>query len=290
MDNCGRGGVGPRGSRHDGMGAGCPAPGSERGHGPARRSRALWLTGTRPSTPGGVRTVANPVDARSKLTLPGIELDLLAMTRAAVLARPEWIPACRRQPSWVRGHWDEVPPVGRLQSGLVGAPHRATAGRFLRHPGLQTVHRGGMVIANPASTVVDLVRFLERDEAAAGRRAALQQRAVTIAQLQAARARLGRLHRRSAQLDEVTALLVEGTPLRSPSTGSSPCSGRRASRDGGRIVSSASVGGGTSSTWRSPVHGLPSKSTAGSPVTGWPSSGTGDDRTDLVAAGSTILR
>lgn len=143
------------------------------------------------------------------VALPGTSPDLATLTRAAVLGRPALVPTGLSSATLLGpGPWDEVALVG--DPWLVGDDDRVTAARFLRHPGLQTVRREGIVLASPASTVVDLLRFLDHGQAERVGRAALQQRVVSIALLQQARARLGR-HHGVRQLDAVIRVLVEGT-------------------------------------------------------------------------------
>lgn len=143
------------------------------------------------------------------LALPGKELDLATLTRAAVLARPASIPTGLSSAAFLgSGPWDGVAPVG--EPWLVSPRDRTLKARCIRHPGISTVKREGLIVASPASTVVDLLRFLRRHEADQVARAALQRRIVDLELLQSARARLGRLHG-VQQLDAVIAELVEGT-------------------------------------------------------------------------------
>jgi very-short-patch-repair endonuclease len=146
---------------------------------------------------------------RQVVALPATQLDLAVLTRAAVMARPDSIPtglsaAALHGPS----PWDEVPLVG--DPWLVGRPDRSLRARFVTHIGIGTVKRSGLVVADPASTVIDLLRFLSAPDAARVGRAALQRRVVTLDLLVAAHARLAGL-RGVGQLAVVIAELVEGT-------------------------------------------------------------------------------
>lgn len=143
------------------------------------------------------------------VALPGMELDLARRTRAAVLARPDTVPTGLAAAALLgAGPWDEVPMTG--DPWLVGRADRSLAARFVTHPGLPTVRRGGMVVAEPGAAVVDLLRFLDWPEATRVGRAALQRRVVTLEQLAIAHARLSGL-RGVRQLQAVIAELVEGT-------------------------------------------------------------------------------
>lgn len=143
------------------------------------------------------------------VALPGMELDLARRTRAAVLARPDTVPTGLAAAALLgSGPWDEVPVTG--DPWLVGRADRALAARFVTHPGLPTVRRAGMVVAEPGAAVVDLLRFLDWPEATRVGRAALQRRVVTLEQLTIAQARLSGL-RGVRQLQAVIAELVEGT-------------------------------------------------------------------------------
>ena len=72
------------------------------------------------------------------------------------------------------------------------------------------VRREGLVVADQAVTVVDLLRFLPRADAARVGRAALQQRTVTLLDLELARVRLGGF-KGMHQLWDVISELREGT-------------------------------------------------------------------------------
>lgn len=143
------------------------------------------------------------------LGLPGKDLDLATLTRAAVLARPAAIPTGLSSAALLgSGPWDGIPLIG--EPWLVSPPDRTLRARCVRYPGLSTVMREGLIVASPASTVIDLLRFLRGHEAVQVGRAALQRRVVTLDLLHSARARLGRVHGLH-QLDVVIAELVEGT-------------------------------------------------------------------------------
>ncbi len=143
------------------------------------------------------------------LALPGTELDLVALTRAAVLARPAAIPTGLSAAVLIGdGPWDEVPPIG--SPWLVGERERALDARVLRHPDIRTVKRAGLVIAHPAYAVVDLIRVLSSDVAVAVGRSALQRRTVSVDFLTERRAVLGRLAG-AGQLGRVIEELREGT-------------------------------------------------------------------------------
>ncbi len=143
------------------------------------------------------------------LALPGKEMDLAALTRAAVLARPTAVPTgLSAAVLHGAGPWDGIAAYG--DPWLVCPPDRTLAARCIRHPGLRTVTREGIAVASPACTVIDLIRFLRRHEAEQVGRAALQRRVVTLDALHLARARLSRLHGAN-QLQEVIEALAEGT-------------------------------------------------------------------------------
>lgn len=143
------------------------------------------------------------------IALPGTELDLAALTRAAVLARPAAIPTGLSAAVVLgAGPWDEVPQVGA--PWLVGQRERTLDARVFRHPGIKTVRRAGLIVAHPAYAVVDLLRFLEPQAAAAVGRSALQRRCVTLDFLAERRADLGRLAG-ARQLGLVLDQLYEGT-------------------------------------------------------------------------------
>jgi len=143
------------------------------------------------------------------IALPGTQLDLAALTRAAVLARPAAIPAGLSAAVVLgEGPWDEVPQVGA--PWLVGDRERALDARVFQHPGIKTVKRAGLVLSHPAYAVVDLLRFLDPQGAAAVGRAAVQRRTVTLDFLAERRAALGRLAG-ARQLGLVIEQLHEGT-------------------------------------------------------------------------------
>ena len=146
---------------------------------------------------------------RHVVALPGIELDLATRSRAAVMARPDTIPTGLSSAALLGdGPWQEVPLQG--DPWLVGRADRALAARFVSHPGLGTVKRSGLVIADPASTVVDLLRFLVLSDAVRVGRSAVQQRVLSVDQLIVIHARLTGL-RGVRQLHTVITELVEGT-------------------------------------------------------------------------------
>lgn len=143
------------------------------------------------------------------IALPGTHLDLATLTRAAVLARPTAIPAGLSSAALLGdGPWDEVPRIG--PPWLVCERERALDARVFRHPGIRTVTCAGLVVAHPAYVVVDLLRFLDHDAAAAVGRSALQRRTATLDFLAERRAALGRLAG-ARQLGLVIEELYEGT-------------------------------------------------------------------------------
>jgi very-short-patch-repair endonuclease len=143
------------------------------------------------------------------VALPGTELDLVAMTRAAVLARPDLTPTGLSAAALLgTGPWDAVPLVG--DPWLVGRPSRTLRARYVSHPGLRTTWRQGVLTATPAEAVVDLLRHLDLTVAIQVGRAALQQRVVTLDQLVSAHERLTGLHG-VRQLATVIKDLAEGT-------------------------------------------------------------------------------
>ena len=149
-----------------------------------------------------------PVNSRV-VALPGTELGLAALTRAAVLARPDLVPtglsaAVLHGP----GPWDVVSLTG--DPWLVGRPSRTMPARYVSHPGLRTVWREGILTATPAEAVVDLLRFLDPTMAGQVGRAALQQQVVTLDQLVTAHERMSGLHG-MRQLASVVIDLAEGT-------------------------------------------------------------------------------
>lgn len=149
-----------------------------------------------------------PINPRV-VSLPLLTPDLAVQTRAALMARPDTVPTGLSSATFLgRGPWDEVPLLG--EPWLIGAADRSLTARFITHPEAGTVRREGLIVADPATTVVDLLRFLPRADAARVGRAALQQRTVSVQDLELARVALSRL-KGVLQLWDVICELREGT-------------------------------------------------------------------------------
>ena len=180
-----------------------------RQHGIARRDQLIGL-GLGPRLlrrrlATGLLDEVNP----SVVALPATIQDHLLATRAAVLARPDVIPTGPSSAVLLgRGPWEEVRPSG--EPWLIGPRDRSLKARFVTHPDVGTVRREGLVVAGPEATVIDLLRFLPKTDAARVGRAALQQGVVDIQTLELARARLSGLKGMLASRD-VIAELREGT-------------------------------------------------------------------------------
>ncbi|MGB7982326.1 MAG: DUF559 domain-containing protein [Candidatus Nanopelagicales bacterium] len=142
------------------------------------------------------------------VALPGTALDLRTRTRAAVLRHPDSIPTGASAAALLgNGPWDQT-PLGH-EPWLIGGRDRHVTARFVTHPGVRTVRAGRLRVAHPTDAIVDLLRFLPRDEALAlGQRSALRG-TVTMPSLLEKHARLAGLGG-STQLGHIIGDLADG--------------------------------------------------------------------------------
>lgn len=171
----------------------------------ARRQRGL-VTREQLYDPGvSRRTLARQVQTgawqahgKSVLTLPGTPDDLA--TRSRVVARR--VPgAVLTGPSAAvllgRGPWDGL-DLG-LRPWVLARPMRGVAAHFLTHPGARVISVEGLPVVDAQTAIVDLLRLLPLSRARTLAYRAVQTRALSVADLQAAQARLTR-HAGAGQL------------------------------------------------------------------------------------------
>lgn len=143
------------------------------------------------------------------LALPGLPIDLAALTRAAVMVHPQAIPTGPSAAALLgSGPWDAFDLGDR--PWLVHERVAGVGARFVTHPGVRTVRACGIRVAHPGDAVVDLLRLWPwRDALDLGQRAVVR-RTITPADLVAAHARMTRMSGR-AQLGRIVAELSRGT-------------------------------------------------------------------------------
>lgn len=143
------------------------------------------------------------------LALPGVPLDLTTRTRAAVLALPGAIPTGPSAAALLGpGPWEGL-DLGDLP-WLVHPRSRAVPARFVTRPTCRTVRAGGLLVASPRDTVVDLARGWPYDHALLVTQRALQLRVLSFDDLTTAHAGMTR-YTGNAQLGRLIAALAEGT-------------------------------------------------------------------------------
>ncbi len=149
-----------------------------------------------------------PVNSRV-LALPGLSLDLKALTRGAVLARPSVIPTGPAAAAFLgSGPWDRC-DLGQ-EPWLVLPDGRSRLGRQVTHPGIRVVRAGGLRVSHPADAVLDLIRFWPQTDALAVAQRSMILGTLTLDDLVRAQSRLARLAG-AAQLRAVIHELREGT-------------------------------------------------------------------------------
>lgn len=126
------------------------------------------------------------------VALPGLPLDLCAVTRAAVLVHPTAIPTGPAAAAFLgSGPWDGADLGG--EPWLIHQRSRAVRARTVTHPGVRVARVAGVTVARPADTVVDLIRFWPPATAFAVAQRGLALGAITLQQLVEAHSRLGGL-------------------------------------------------------------------------------------------------
>jgi len=148
-----------------------------------------------------------PVFARV-VALPGIPLDLAALTRACVLALPSAIPTGPSAAALLgHGPWEGL-DLGS-EPWLVHPRSRSVPVHFVKHREIKTTWAQGVRVAAPAGAVVDLARHWPYEDALVVVQRALQQRLLSLDQLTAAHAAAPR-QSGAGQLARVIRALAEG--------------------------------------------------------------------------------